>query len=1146
MAPLPDRAEQATTHDRASGKRPHREPITRRRYNTYVYAGTDWAVVDLGTGAQGFVSKSSSLDTIIAFQAAYSGSGNDTVKGTNGNDTLGGGAGNDLIVGRDGFDMADYGTAYGAAPTIGAVVNLSSASVTLGGTAYAGNTARDGWGNTDTLSEIEGAIGTAFGDTLIGRTGGGSPSRLEGGAGNDSLAGGNLSNVDSLAGANTILGGAGDDLILSNGYNESLYGGDGLDTLIYTRSVSATIDLGTDNTGPDGYQGSFSSFSNQTAAYGFERAYAGRGNDTLKGTLGDDTLSGDAGSDVIDGRGGVDTVDYGSSFIAAPTTGVFVNLSTSAQTFNSVTVAAGTARDGWGGTDTLTNIEGILGTVSADTLIGSNLDNLLTGGAGADFLSGSGGNDTLLAGAGDDTLRGGDGADSIDGSAGNDIVYGGIGSDVIDGGEVAARNAIDYRLSPSGYAAGALTVLFTGPTTATVTKTDGIDTLRNINQFYGGDAADRFDLSAVSATAPWTYLVRAAGGSDTVIGNGTDRVVVDYNIVSGAINVNLATGVVSDGQGNTDTLVNVRAILSTNGGNDILVGSSSNDTFIGSGGGSKSMTGGGGDDTYRYQGGTGVVIDLGTSTVGGGADGRVYHGGATDTLLGFDRAYGGQGNDSIKGTNGNDTLGGDYGADVIDARQGTDIVDYSAFGTTPITAGVFVNLSTATQTTDAYPSGNGGLTSVTLAAASARDSWGFIDTFGNASLPGVSNLEGAIGTDFADTLIGTNAADLFVASGGDDTISSGAAGDTIRGGAGDDSMRGGDGNDQLDGGAGWDIAVYNVASKDATWSRNAATGAWTVTINPAVSGEGTDTLTNMEALRFSDRRVEFAKAFADDVSGDGVSDILWRNPDGGLTYWAMHGLGGTDVRLPSVSTDWILLGTGDLNGDGQADLLWRHSDGALATWFSGGTGFAGGGTIADVSTAWKIAAIGDMNRDGRADILWRHTDGTVALWEMDGTSVIGGGSIAAVDTSWSLVGLADLNGDGRSDIVWRHTDGTVSAWLMDGTRSIGGGTIYNPGSSWTVTGLGDFDGDGNADLLWRNTDGAVVAWTMEGTAVKATGPLGHLDLSWSVAKVADYNGDAKADILWHNNDGSVALWLMNGFEALSAGTIANAGNWTVV
>src|SRR4051812_29067811 len=102
---------------------------------------------------------------------------------------------------------------------MGAIVNLSSTSVTVGGTAYAAGTARDGWGDLDTLLNIEGAIGTGFADTLIGRTD--AASRLDGGAGDDSLVGGK--------GADTIFGGAGNDTVVIGGYNQVLYGGDGSD-----------------------------------------------------------------------------------------------------------------------------------------------------------------------------------------------------------------------------------------------------------------------------------------------------------------------------------------------------------------------------------------------------------------------------------------------------------------------------------------------------------------------------------------------------------------------------------------------------------------------------------------------------------------------------------------------------------------------------------------------------------------------------------------------------------------------------------------------------------------------------------------------------------------------------------------------------
>lgn len=129
-------------------------------------------------------------------------------------------------------------------------------------------------------------------------------------------------------------------------------------------------------------------------AGGDDRLFGGRGNDLLVGGHGTDRLYGGAGSDLLDGGKGNDTLDGGSGFDYADyfyaAAGVSVNL------------AAGTAADGEGGTDTLASIEGVYGSKFADYLVGN---------AGTNELFGERGNDVLIGGAGQDLTVGGAGAD---------------------------------------------------------------------------------------------------------------------------------------------------------------------------------------------------------------------------------------------------------------------------------------------------------------------------------------------------------------------------------------------------------------------------------------------------------------------------------------------------------------------------------------------------------------------------------------------------------------------------------------------------------------------------------------------------------------------------------------------------------------
>jgi len=69
------------------------------------------------------------------------------------------------------------------------------------------------------------------------------------------------------------------------------------------------------------------------------------------------------------------------------------------------------------------------------TIAGTEGDDNINGGNGADVIVGLGGNDTINGGNGDDIICGGDGDDILNGGNGDDTIDGGPGTDTLDGGK---------------------------------------------------------------------------------------------------------------------------------------------------------------------------------------------------------------------------------------------------------------------------------------------------------------------------------------------------------------------------------------------------------------------------------------------------------------------------------------------------------------------------------------------------------------------------------------------------------------------------------------------------------------------------------------------------------------------------------------
>lgn len=220
--------------------------------------------------------------------------------------------------------------------------------------------------------------------------------------------------------------------------------------------------------------------------YGFEGAdtlKGGGGNDVLAGNEGNDVLQGGDGDDYLLGGAGNDTIDGGAGNDWAAyedaAAGVKVDL-----TLNGAQNTVGA------GTDKLIGIENVYGSAFNDTLIGSAAANMMVGGAGNDTVSGGKGDDTLWGSDGHDTLDGGDGDDYLVGGAGDDLIKGGAGWDWSSYEDAAAGVTVDLTKTTAQNTGGGGTDTLSGIEHLYGSKFADVLTGDAKDNYLWGDAGD--------------------------------------------------------------------------------------------------------------------------------------------------------------------------------------------------------------------------------------------------------------------------------------------------------------------------------------------------------------------------------------------------------------------------------------------------------------------------------------------------------------------------------------------------------------------------------------------------------------------------------------------------------------------------------
>lgn len=837
-------------------------------------------VGDMGSLPTGFSGSArdgwGDIDVLQGVTGAMGSGYADSIVGSDGNDQLNGRGGNDTLDGGAGTDGVKYTLAKS-----GVMVDLSQ------------GTASDGEGGIDVLRNIENVTGGNFDDRLIGNLG---DNVFQGGAGNDVIDGGG--GLDTAKFSGRLL----DYAIRYTGTDgfweiKDLRGAsvfdvasgswtayDGTDLLKNVETLSfqdASVNLSGFNvimgtSGNDSLNGTD----------GADWMQGLEGNDTLNGGAGNDVLLGSDGSNVLTGGAGDDTLSGGTrglSGLQGDYTQVSYSAATSAitGTFGAADGSTALGRvvgDASVGTDTVIHADRITGSAFADTFTvfgswsGSQFSNgqflEVTGGAGNDTIVGNGFtrigyNDntapvsvvfsTTVEGTGTATrsatdvdtfsgvsqVRGSSGNDSLQGGLGNQMFRPGGGNDTVDGG-AGDGDAVEYLNASEG-----VTVSLAVTTAQLVSASEGTDVLRNIEVLRGSYYADSLTGGAGNETLSGydgndtldgglgTNVLWGGAGNDLLIGtqrtldgvfggvSGTDFNLASYYGATGPIQVVMGvtatTGTVTgDASVSTDTLTRMDAVKGTEFDDTFVVTANwAGSQFKGYGPGGTmgvffDIRPGAGNDVISGNGYTRLsyldestapitvrFTSPGTGTVSGADAGL-------DTFNGVNSIRATNADDQLYGSDADEIFRPEGGNDTVDGGGGRDRVDYRRSSDN-----VTVNL---------------GLTTAQFISASQ----------GTDLLLNIEEVQGSILGN--DSLTGSDGDNRFVGDGGNDT---------------------------LNGMGGFDTAIYSGAYANYRIETNTTTGVTTVTDlrNNGLVNDGVDTLTNVEALAFSDTTFLLGQTF---------------------------------------------------------------------------------------------------------------------------------------------------------------------------------------------------------------------------------------------------------------------------------------------